>query len=76
MAGRFSNLTLAKRLAASATIFNSMIAASLNPSISFSRSGLAATTSTKDPKRASSALASGLTSRLGMARKRTSSSNS
>jgi hypothetical protein len=48
-------------------IFNSTIAAVPSPSISRRRSGRADTTSANEPKRAMRALASGLTSRRGMA---------
>ena len=56
-------LALASRSAAAATIFNAATVPSLTPSTSFSRSGAAAMTSAKLPKRAISAFAK----RLGVA---------
>ena len=67
---------LGEALGAASRILNSLIEAALMPSISASRSGRAAIASANEPKRAISALASGLTSRRGIARNSTSSSNS
>jgi len=65
---RFSIGDFTRRLAAASMIFNSTIAASPSPSISRKRSGRADTASAKDPNRAIKDLASGFTSRRGMAR--------
>ena len=66
----------AKRLAPASTILNSAIAPWVIPSTSASRAGAAAIASANDPKRAIKPLASGLTSRRGMARNSTSSTSS
>ena len=72
--GRLRTSPLASRCAAAATILNSVTAASPSPSTSFRRSGGAEITSANEPNFSSSILASGFTSRCGMARKRMSSS--
>src|SRR6266540_1769957 len=62
--------------AAACTILSSAIAASPSPEISASRAGGAAITSPNEPNVSRSFFASGFTSRWGMARNSTSSSNS
>ena len=75
-AGRFRVWPRANSLAAACTTLSSVMAASPSPLISLSRSTGAATTSANDPNRSIKVLASGFTSRCGIARNRISSSNS
>jgi hypothetical protein len=64
------------RLAAAWTTFNSVMPAPPSPFTSASRASGAAITSAKEPNFASKVLASGLTSRRGSARNKSSSNSS
>jgi hypothetical protein len=72
----FFDLTRASRLAAAWTTLSSVMTASPIPLVSASRAGGAEITSGNDPNLAIRSSASGFTSRCGMARNSTSSTNS
>ena len=74
--GRFCTWSRAEALAAACTTLRSVDDGVADTLTSCSRARGAATTSAKEPKRAISSLASGLTSRRGMARNSISSSSS